>query len=130
MILLPPPTRLLVSTFGLDPDKDVSYAQVGDVPVLMAALTAGNKTIDGAIIQPPYYQKLVASGVRVLANMQEMDISFQQAGLNTTQKFVAKSRCRAPQGDMEMYAEEKPIGVSPRRIRFVPFVTTSFVVSS
>ena len=91
MILLPPPTRLLVSRLGLDPDKDVSYVQVGDVPVLMAALTAGNKTIDGATIQPPYYQKLVASGVRVLANMQEMDISFQQTGLNTTQKFVAKS---------------------------------------
>lgn len=83
-------TRLLVARLGLDPDKDVSYVQVGDVPVLMASLAAG-KTIDGAIIQPPYYKKAVASGMRILANMQEMDIPFQQTGLNTTQKFIAKN---------------------------------------
>ena len=40
---------------------------------------------------PPYYQKLVASGLRVLANMQDMDIPFQQTGLNTTQRFIAKN---------------------------------------
>jgi NitT/TauT family transport system substrate-binding protein len=83
-------TRLLLSRLGLDPDKDVSLVQVGDVPVLLTALSAA-KTIDGAIIQPPYYVKAVASGMRVLANMQEMDIPFQQTGLNTTQKFIARN---------------------------------------
>src|SRR5689334_4691465 len=83
-------TRLLLSRLGLDADKDVTLVQVGDVPVLLAGLTAG-KTIDGAIIQPPYYAKAVASGMRVLANMQEMDIPFQQTGLNTTLKFIATS---------------------------------------
>jgi ABC-type nitrate/sulfonate/bicarbonate transport system substrate-binding protein len=83
-------TRLLVAKLGLDPDKDVTYVQVGDIPVMMAAFTSG-KAFDGAIIQPPYYQKLVASGMRVLANMQEMDIPFQQTGLNTTQKFITRS---------------------------------------
>src|ERR1044072_2365646 len=47
-------TRLLVGKLGLDPDKDVSYVQVGDVPVLLAAFSSGNKIIDGAIMQPPY----------------------------------------------------------------------------
>ena len=79
-------TRLLVARLGLDPDKDVTYVQVGDIPVMMAAFTSG-KAFDGAIIQPPYYQKLVASGMSVLANMQEMDIPFQQTGLNTTRKL-------------------------------------------
>ncbi len=83
-------SRLLVGKLGLDPDKDVSYIQVGDVPILMASLASG-KIIDGAIIQPPYYLKAVASGMRVLANMQEMDIPVQQTGLNTTQKFIAKN---------------------------------------
>ena len=83
-------TRLLVSRLGLDPERDVSLVQVGDVPVLLSALTAA-KSIDGAIIQPPYYLKAVASGMHVLANMQEMDIPFQQTGLNTTQKFIAKN---------------------------------------
>jgi NitT/TauT family transport system substrate-binding protein len=83
-------TRLLVARLGLDPDKDVILVQVGDVPVLLTSLIAG-KTIDGAIIQPPYYQKAVAAGMRILANMQEMDILIQQTGLNTTQKFIARN---------------------------------------
>lgn len=83
-------SRLLVGKLGLDPDKDVSYIQVGDVPILVASLASG-KIIDGAIIQPPYYLKAVASGMRVLANMQEMDVPVQQTGLNTTQKFIARN---------------------------------------
>lgn len=83
-------SRLLVGKLGLDPDKDISYVQVGDVPILLASLTTG-RAIDGAIIQPPYYLKAVASGMRVLANMQEMDIPVQQTGLNTTQKFIARN---------------------------------------
>lgn len=83
-------SRLLVGKLGLDPDKDVSYVQVGDVPVLLASLSTG-RIIDGAIIQPPYYLKAVASGMRVLVNMQEMDVPVQQTGLNTTQKFIAKN---------------------------------------
>ena len=83
-------SRLLVGKLGLDPDKDVSYVQVGDVPVLLASLSTG-RIIDGAIIQPPYYLKAVASGMRVLVNMQEMNISVQQTGLNTTQKFIARN---------------------------------------
>jgi ABC-type nitrate/sulfonate/bicarbonate transport system substrate-binding protein len=60
------------------------------VPVLLASLSTGS-IIDGTIIQPPYYLKAVASGMRVLVNMQEMDIPVQQTGLNTTQRFIAKS---------------------------------------
>jgi ABC-type nitrate/sulfonate/bicarbonate transport system substrate-binding protein len=83
-------SRLLINKLGLDAEKDVSYIQVGDVPILLASLSSG-KIIDGAIIQPPYYLKAVATGMRVLVNMQEMDIPVQQTGLNTTQKFIAKS---------------------------------------
>ena len=83
-------TRLLIGKLGLDADKDVSYVQVGDVPILLASLSSG-KIIDGAIIQPPYYLKAVSTGMRVLVNMQEMDIPVQQTGLNTTQKFIAKN---------------------------------------
>ena len=83
-------TRLLIGKLGLDADKDVSYVQIGDVPILLASLSSG-KIIDGAIIQPPYYLKAVATGMRVLVNMQEMDIPVQQTGLNTTQKFIAKN---------------------------------------
>jgi ABC-type nitrate/sulfonate/bicarbonate transport system substrate-binding protein len=83
-------TRLLLSRLGLDAEKDVTLIQSGDVPVLVNGLTAG-KTIDAAIMQPPYDKKLVAAGLRVLLNMQDMDIVLQQTGLNTTQKFIARN---------------------------------------
>jgi NitT/TauT family transport system substrate-binding protein len=83
--------RLLLNKLGLNPERDVRVIQVGDsAPVVTTSLIAG-KTFDGALLQPPYYNKAVESGMRVFANMEEMDIPFQQTGLNTTQSYVAKS---------------------------------------
>ena len=83
-------TRLLLARLGLDAEKDVILVQSGDVPVLVNSLAVG-KSIDAAIMQPPYDKKLAAMGMRVLLNMQEMDIVLQQTGLNTTQKFIARN---------------------------------------
>jgi len=83
--------RLLLNRLGVNPERDVTLIQVGDsAPVVATSLIAG-KTFDGALLQPPYYNKAVESGMRVFANMEEMDIPFQQVGLNTTQRFIAKS---------------------------------------
>jgi NitT/TauT family transport system substrate-binding protein len=83
--------RLLLNKLGLNPEKDVTLIQVGDSsPVVTASLVSG-KTLDGALLQPPYYNRAVESGMRVFANMEEMDIPFQQVGLNTTQRYIAKN---------------------------------------
>ena len=83
--------RLLIGKLGLNPDRDVTLIQVGDsAPAVVTALVAG-KTFDGALLQPPYYNKAVESGFRVFANMEDMDIPFQQVGLNTTQRLIAKN---------------------------------------
>ena len=83
--------RLLLNKLGVNPERDVTLIQVGDsAPVVTTSLIAG-KTFDGALLQPPYYNKAVESGMRVFANMEEMDIPFQQAGLNTTQRYIVKS---------------------------------------
>lgn len=83
--------RLLINKLGLDPERDVRLIQVGDsAPVVATSLIAG-KTFDGALLQPPWYNKAVESGFRVFANMEELDIPFQQVGLNTTQRFIVKS---------------------------------------
>jgi NitT/TauT family transport system substrate-binding protein len=83
--------RLLISKLGLNPERDVTLIQVGDsAPVVATSLIAG-KTFDGALLQPPYYNKAVESGFRVFANMEEMDIPFQQVGLNTTQRLIARN---------------------------------------
>ena len=83
--------RLLINKLGLNPERDVTLIQVGDsAPVVATSLIAG-KTFDGALLQPPYYNKAVESGFRVFANMEEMDIPFQQVGLNTTQRLIARN---------------------------------------
>jgi NitT/TauT family transport system substrate-binding protein len=83
--------RLLLNKLGVDPERDVRLIQVGDsAPVVATSLIAG-KTFDGALLQPPYYNKAVESGMRVFANMEEMDIPFQQVGLNTTQRLITKN---------------------------------------
>ena len=83
--------RLLLNKLGVNPERDVRLIQVGDsAPAVATSLIAG-KTLDGALLQPPFYNKAVDSGMRVFANMEEMDIPFQQTGLNTTQSYVAKS---------------------------------------
>jgi NitT/TauT family transport system substrate-binding protein len=83
--------RLLLNKLGVNPERDVRLIQVGDsAPAVATSLIAG-KTFDGALLQPPFYNKAVESGMRVFANMEEMDIPFQQTGLNTTQSYIAKN---------------------------------------
>lgn len=83
--------RLLLSKLGLNPDRDVTLIQVDDAAPVVATSLIASKTFDGALLQPPWYNKAVDAGMRVFANMEEMDIPFQQVGLNTTQRYIAKS---------------------------------------
>ena len=77
----------MLAKFGLDPEKDVTYVQTpGADPARIAALMS--KIIDGALLNPPYYKHAVAGGMKILANMAEMDIPIQHIGLVTAQKFV------------------------------------------
>lgn len=82
-------TRLLLSKLGLNPDKDVTIIQIGAEPTLLAALT--RNAIDAALLQPPRHKKAVDAGMKILANLEEMNIPFQHTGLVTTQKFIAKN---------------------------------------
>jgi len=80
-------SRLVLAKFGLDPDKDVTYVQTpGADPARIAAMMS--KIIDAALLNPPYYKHAVSGGMKILANMTEMDIPIQHIGLVTSQKFV------------------------------------------
>ncbi|MBM4297220.1 MAG: ABC transporter substrate-binding protein [Deltaproteobacteria bacterium] len=82
-------TRLLLSRLGLNPEKDLTLIQVGGAPTRLAALAAN--TIDATIVEPPDHKKAQEAGMRVLANMEEMNIPFQHTGLVTTRAQLAKS---------------------------------------
>jgi NitT/TauT family transport system substrate-binding protein len=82
-------TRLLLSKLGLHPEKDVVLVQVGGAPTRLSALSAN--AIDAAIVDPPDHKKAQEAGMRVLANMEEMNIPFQHTGLVTSRAQLAKT---------------------------------------
>jgi NitT/TauT family transport system substrate-binding protein len=81
--------RLVISKLGLNPEKDVIFFQTGGESTRLAALV-GN-SIDATVLNPPVYKRAVEAGMRVLANMEEMGIPFQNSALVTTQRFIAKN---------------------------------------
>jgi len=82
-------TRLLLSKLGLNPEKDVVLVQVGGTPTRLAALAAN--TIDATIVEPPDHKRAQDAGMRVLANMEEMNVPFQHTGLVTSRTQLAKA---------------------------------------
>jgi len=82
--------RLVLSKWGLNPDKDLIFIQVpGGEPARIAALSAG--AIDVSLINPPYHKKGLEAGLRVLGNMEDMDIPIQHIGLVTSQRLMTKN---------------------------------------
>ena len=82
-------TRFLLTKLGFNPEKDVVLVQVGGAPTRLAALAANS--VDATIVEPPDHKKAQESGMRVLANMEEMGIPFQHTGLVTTRAQLAKA---------------------------------------
>jgi len=82
-------TRLLLSKLGLNAEKDLTLIQVGGASTRMAALIANS--IDATIVEPPDHKTAQDAGMRVLANMEEMNVPFQHTGLVTTRAQLAKA---------------------------------------
>jgi ABC-type nitrate/sulfonate/bicarbonate transport system substrate-binding protein len=82
-------TRLLLSKLGYQPEKDVTLIQIGGAPTRLAALVANS--IDATIVEAPDHKKAQELGMRVLANMEEMNLAFQHTGLVTTKAQLAKA---------------------------------------
>ena len=55
----------------------------------MAALLNGS--IDATMLNPPIHKRAVEAGMRVMVNMAEMGIPFQNSALITSQRFLAKN---------------------------------------
>jgi ABC-type nitrate/sulfonate/bicarbonate transport system substrate-binding protein len=69
--------RLVVAKLGLHPDKDVILLQTGGEATRLAALVSGS--IDATVLNPPVHKRAVEAGMRVMANMAEMEIPFQNS---------------------------------------------------
>jgi ABC-type nitrate/sulfonate/bicarbonate transport system substrate-binding protein len=82
--------RLVLSKWGINPDKELTFLTVaGGEQARIAAMLANS--IDVSLINPPYHKKGVEAGLKVLADMEDMDIPIQHIGMVTTQRLIAKS---------------------------------------
>ena len=81
--------RLVIAKLGLNPDKDVTLLQTGGESTRLAALINGS--IDATVLNPPIHKRAVEAGMRVIANMAEMEIPFQNSALVTSQRFIANN---------------------------------------
>src|SRR5262249_5152671 len=67
--------RLALKAWGMDPDRDVHYLQLGGVSEIMAGTVAG--TVMGGVYSPPTNIQAQKLGLRVLGDLTQMGIPYQ-----------------------------------------------------
>lgn len=67
--------RLALNAWGMDPEADVQYLQLGGVAEIMAATQSG--AVMGGVYSPPTNVKARKLGLRMLADLGQMDIPYQ-----------------------------------------------------
>lgn len=83
-------TRMALKSWGLEPIKDVTILQVGNSPERLAAVAAGK--VYGSILslsQTPRAKKL---GLRVLADLSQIDTEYPQGVLYAPPSLIEKRR--------------------------------------
>lgn len=81
-------TRMALKSWGLEPGKDVTILQVGNSPERLAAIAGGK--VHGSILslsQTPRAKKL---GLRVLADLSQIDTDYPQGVLYVTSSLIEK----------------------------------------
>jgi len=81
-------TRMALKSWGLEPGKDVTILQVGNSPDRLAAIASGK--VQGSILslsQTPRAKKL---GLRVLADLSQIDAEYPQGVLYVSTSLIEK----------------------------------------
>jgi NitT/TauT family transport system substrate-binding protein len=81
--------QIILAKLGLNPDTDVTMLQIGGDPTRMSALLSG--TVDATVFNPPLHSRAVEAGMKILANIEEMNYPFQGSALVTTDRFIKKN---------------------------------------
>ncbi|HZR97335.1 MAG TPA: ABC transporter substrate-binding protein [Chloroflexota bacterium] len=78
--------RLALKAWGLDPDTDVQYLQLGGVAEIMAATQSGQ--VMGGAYSPPTNVKARKLGLRMLGDLGQMGIPYQGSVLVALQPYT------------------------------------------
>jgi NitT/TauT family transport system substrate-binding protein len=78
--------QLALEAWGLDPDEDVHYMQMGGTPEILAGMQQG--AVVGGAYAPPVNIRAKRLGFRVLGDLSQMGIPFQSGALIAMQPYV------------------------------------------
>jgi NitT/TauT family transport system substrate-binding protein len=78
--------RLALKKWGLDPDTDVQWQQLGEVQGILAGMQTG--IVVGGSYSPPTNVQARRLGFRVLGDLSQMDIPYQSSVLVGMQPYV------------------------------------------
>lgn len=78
--------RFALQKIGLNPDKDVSFAQLGNPTTRQAGLEANR--VQATVHVPPSTFAAQKKGFHVLADVAALGLPYQHTGVATTRKFI------------------------------------------
>lgn len=81
--------QIILAKLGLNPDTDVTMLQIGGDSTRFSALLSGR--IDATVFNPPLDRRAAEAGMRIMANIEEMNFPFQGSALVTTSHFVREN---------------------------------------
>ena len=76
--------------FGLQPDRDVVVAELGDQAAMVPALATG--AIQAAVLSDPATFRAAQAGYRELADLTQLGVEYPQSALTTTRAIATERR--------------------------------------
>jgi len=84
-------TRMVLRAWKIDPEKEVSYLQVGNTPTRVTSLIVGQ--VDVALVSPEGVHKIIATGCcRVLADLSELPLDYARFGVTVLTSLIRTQR--------------------------------------
>ncbi|MBI4523897.1 MAG: ABC transporter substrate-binding protein [Deltaproteobacteria bacterium] len=81
-------TRMALKSWGLEAGKDVTILQIGNSPARLGALASGR--VQGSILNLSQTPRAKKSGLRVLADLSQIDVDYPQGVVYVTPAMIEK----------------------------------------
>ena len=84
-------TRMVLRSWRLEPEKEVTFLQSGNTPTRLTALALGH--VDAALVSPEGLHKIIATGCcRVLADLSELPLDYARFGVTLPTSLIRTQR--------------------------------------
>lgn len=84
-------TRMVLRSWKIEPEKEVTFLQAGNTPTRMTALVVGH--VDAALVSPEGLHQIIATGCcRVLADLSELPLDYARFGVTVLTSMIRTQR--------------------------------------